>query len=104
MASNDVDNYDLDLENRILRCIWKIKRKRKRPCYQSIREKLLRGGRDIGMEDLKIFLEHLLEKGLISRKMTGKGGNETESFALCLHFEASDASDSDEEVIRGQQK
>ena len=73
-----VNGYDQDLEDRILRIVSKIKSNRNRPCYQNIHAMLSRGGKEISADDLKVFLNNLVDNGLLENK----GGIDRESFSL----------------------
>ena len=73
--ANESGDYDQDLENRILKIIYKIREKRNRPCFQSIHAKLTQGGKDINIDDLKVFVENLVNTGLLINK--GSAGKET---------------------------
>ena len=68
MESSRSGVYDKDLENRILKIILKIKKNRNRPCFQNIHSMLERGGRNITMEDLELFIEKLIEKKYIGKQ------------------------------------
>lgn len=77
MAS-EAGGYDQDLEDRIVKIIGKIREKRCRPCYQNIYTKLIQGGKEINMDDLKVFIGNMIQSGLL----IDKGGTDKESFYL----------------------
>lgn len=60
--------YDQDLEDRILKIVTKLRSKSVRPCYQNIHCKLNQGGREISMDDTKVFIDNLVEAGLLLNK------------------------------------
>ena len=76
--ANETGDYDQELEDRILRIVYKITEKRSRPCFQSIHTKLNQGGKEIAMDDLKVFIGNLETTGLVINKSTC----EKESFYL----------------------
>ena len=77
MAS-EAGGYDQDLEDRIVKIIGKIREKRCRPCFQNIYTKLIQGGKEINMDDLKVFIGNMIQSGLL----IDKGGTDKESFYL----------------------
>ena len=70
--------YDQDLEDPILKIVGKLRSKSVRPCYQNIHCKLNQGGREISMDDTKVFINNLVEAGLLLNKPR----KEKESFYL----------------------
>ena len=60
--------YDQDLEDRILKIVGKLRGKSVRPCYQNIHCKLNQGGRNLSMDDAKVFINNLVEAGLLLNK------------------------------------
>jgi len=71
--------YDQDLENRTLKIVEKIKSGRNRPCRDNIHHHLTRGGKDIEKEQVKLFLDELVCKGLLKNI----GGNDPVSESYC---------------------
>lgn len=76
--ANESGSYDQDLEDRIRKIVNKTREKRCRPCFQSIHTKLNQGGKEITMDDLKVFIEQLIKSGLL----INKGSADKESFYL----------------------
>ena len=72
------EEYDQDLENRILRIVAKTRKSRNRPCCDNIHAMLNRGGREIGKDEVKIFVQELLGRGIL----LNSGSDETESFRI----------------------
>ena len=61
MMANESGDYDQDLEDRILKIVYKTRReKRSRPSFQSIHTKLNQGGKAVNIDDLKVFIAHLV--------------------------------------------
>ena len=76
---NEEDCYDQDLEDRIVRIVSKIKKNRNRPCYQNIFTMLVRGGKAIEMDELKEFINNLVERSILLNK-----GNDERGESFCL--------------------
>ena len=76
--ANESGSYDQDLEDRIVKIIAKIREKRCRPCYQNIYTQLNQGGKEININDLKVFIGNMVENGLL----INRGCLEKESFYL----------------------
>ena len=66
--ANESGDYDQELEDRIIKIVKKTREKRCRPCFQSIHTKLNQGGKEINMDDLKVFIEDLVKTGLLINK------------------------------------
>ena len=81
MASKDGD-YDIDLENRVLKIINKIKKDRNRACLQGIHARLERGGRVIEKSNLRVFLDNLIKKELVVNIAKDKEDCDKESFIV----------------------
>ena len=77
-----ISNSNEDLEQRVLRIIARIKRDRNRPCLQSIREKLEREKVAVAKEDLRVFLNSLLDRGVIINSCKEKDEPDKESFII----------------------
>ena len=71
-------DYYKDLEKRILNIVEKITNNRNRPCYQNVHTFLTRGDFIIDDREFKIFIDDLLEKGIL----INIGTVEKESFRL----------------------
>ena len=72
------NNYELDLEDSILRIVGKTKNSRNRPCFLNIHASLERGGKQIDIVELKLFIENLVSNNILKNNgIIGK-----ESFAL----------------------
>ena len=76
MMANESGDYDQDLEDGILKIVYKTREKRSRPSFQSIHTKLNQGGKAVNMDDLKVFIAHLVASGLLENK----GSADKESF------------------------
>ena len=61
-----------------MKIISKIREKGCRSCFQNIHTKLNQGGKEINMEDLKVFMGNMIDTGLL----IDKGRTEKESFYL----------------------
>ena len=79
----DDSDYNSDLEKRILKIVDRITKNRNRPCYQNIQNLLGRGDFVIDSMQLKIFVDGLLEKGVLRNA----GSAEKESFRLVNSLE-----------------
>ena len=74
----DESDYSSDLEKRILKIVERIIKNRNRPCYQNIQTLLNRGDFVIDCTKLNIFIDNLVEKGVLRNVGTA----EKESFRL----------------------
>ena len=79
----DDSDYNSDLEKRILKIVDRITKNRNRPCYQNIQNLLGRGDFVIDSMQLKIFVDGLLERGVLRNA----GSAEKESFRLVNSLE-----------------
>ena len=73
---NEEDFYDQDLEDIIVRIITKFKN---RPCYQNLFIMLVRGGEAIEMDELKEFINKLVDRSILLIK-----GNDERGECFCL--------------------
>ena len=92
MAEVNID--EKDLEKRVISIVEKIKKSRSRPCYQNILTFLTRGEVVITDIQLRVFIDDLLERGVL----INKGSAEKESFKVANSVEE----DSEDSVVEGE--
>ena len=77
--ADSIDSIDNNiLENRILKIVEKITKNRNRSCHRNIYTFLIRGNFTIEDSELKLFIDALLERGVL----INVGTAEKESFRL----------------------
>ena len=81
MASESGD-YDVSLETAILTIVQKIKKQRNRAHMENIHQNLVRGRFSFGLDDLRVFLDGLLERKMLINLSKDRAEPGKESFTL----------------------
>ena len=74
--------YDFGLEQRIIDIVHKIKKDRNRADFQIIHSMLEKGGIAVEKDDLRVFLNHLIDRGILLNLAKDKCDPEKESLKV----------------------